>query len=296
MKRYRSLTDDQVEEFLTQGYILLRDCFANKEIVPGLRERAMESVGYRLDNPATWEKAYVRIPALDSFPMSEFAPKAWAAACELLGGEERVVPCDLTTYFYVNLSVRADEPWVPPGPDAPGYHKDGDYFRHFLDSPEQGLLTLVYWSDTVSQCGGTFVVPDSIQPVSRYLLDHPEGVMLNEYNFGSLAKECSKFSEVYGNTGDIALIHPFMLHATSQNMRRIPRFLTNPPIKLKEPMQFNREDPDDFSPVELAILRALGVDRLDFQPTSLREQVISKREKELMEEIRARNQSAPATS
>jgi hypothetical protein len=294
MKRYRYLTGEQVEEFLTHGYILLRDCFPRKEIVPSLRELAMESVGYKIDDPSTWEKGYIRIPALDSFPMSEFAPNAWAAACDLLGGEERVVPCDLTTYFYVNLRVRADEPWVPPGPDAPGYHKDGDYFRHFLDSPEQGLLTLVYWSDTQSQCGGTFVVPDSIKPVARYLLDHPEGVMLNEYTFGVLAKDCHEFTEVYGNTGDIALIHPFMLHATSQNMKCIPRFLTNPPIKLKEPMQFNRENPDDFSPVELAILRALGVERLDFKPTAPREQVISKREKEMMEEIRAREQAAQA--
>lgn len=291
-RTYRYLTDEQVEEFLTRGFILLRDCFPRKEIVPGLRERAMESVGYKMDDPTTWEKPYVRIPALDSFPMSEFAPKAWGAACELLGGEDRVVPCDLTTYFYVNLSVRADEPWMPPGPDAPGYHKDGDYFRHFLDSPEQGLLTLVYWSDTESQCGGTFVVSDSIKRVATYLAEHPEGVVLHEYNFGSLAKECHDFTEVYGNTGDIALIHPFMLHATSQNMRRIPRFLTNPPIKLKEPMQFNRDDPDDFSLVELAILRALGVDRLDFKPQAPREKVVSKREKEMMEEIRQREQKA----
>lgn len=39
-------------------------------------------------------------------------------------------------------------------------------------------------------------------------------------------------------------------------------------------MNFNRPDPADFSPVELAILRGLGVDRLDFRATAPREQVV----------------------
>ena len=59
----------------------------------------------------------------------------------------------------------------------------------------------------------------------------------------------------------------------SQNHRG-PRFITNPPIALREPLHFDRSDP---SPVELAVLRALGVERLEFRPTRERERVVPER-------------------
>ena len=32
-------------------------------------------------------------------------------------------------------------------------------FRHYLDSPEQGLLMLTYWGDVGPRSGGTFIAP-----------------------------------------------------------------------------------------------------------------------------------------
>jgi len=52
-----------------------------------------------------------------------------------------------------------------------------------------------------------------------------------------------------------------------------PRIVTNPPVWLKEPFNFHRANPDDYSLVERATLRALGVDYLDFQPAAPREGV-----------------------
>jgi hypothetical protein len=69
------------------------------------------------------------------------------------------------------------------------------------------------------------------------------------------------------------LLHPFTLHATSQNVLGVARFITNPPLALREPMRF---DPPQ-SLVERAILRGLGVDRLDFVPTAPRESVVPAR-------------------
>jgi hypothetical protein len=37
-------------------------------------------------------------------------------------------------------------------------------------------------------------------------------------------------------------------------------------------MKLDREDPDDFSLIELATLRGLGVDRYAFRPTAPREE------------------------
>ena len=43
-------------------------------------------------------------------------------------------------------------------------------------------------------------------------------------------------------------------------------------------MKFDRDDPADHSLVERAVLRALGVDRLAFRPSALRERVVPERE------------------
>jgi hypothetical protein len=47
--------------------------------------------------------------------------------------------------------------------------------------------------------------------------------------------------------------------------------MSNPPIVLKEPMNLNRDNPEDFSLLERATLHYLGLERLDFQPTAPRE-------------------------
>jgi len=48
--------------------------------------------------------------------------------------------------------------------------------------------------------------------------------------------------------------------------------MTNPPVVLKEPMNFNRDDPADFSLLEQATLHYLGLERLDFQPPGPRDE------------------------
>jgi hypothetical protein len=68
-----------------------------------------------------------------------------------------------------------------------------------------------------------------------------------------------------------------MLHATSQNVIQQGRLITNPPIALRQPMQFDREDPASFSAVERAVLRGLGVDRFSFERTGERETVVPER-------------------
>jgi hypothetical protein len=65
--------------------------------------------------------------------------------------------------------------------------------------------------------------------------------------------------------------------AVSQNHRGPPRFITTPPIALEERMRFDRDDSAEHSPVERAVLRALGADRLDYRPAVPREDVVPER-------------------
>jgi hypothetical protein len=66
-----------------------------------------------------------------------------------------------------------------------------------------------------------------------------------------------------GNVGDVILLHPLMVHSVSVNSLRNPRFITNPPVMLRDSFRFNRKNPNDFSLVERKTLQSLGVDRLD---------------------------------
>lgn len=286
----------QVEQFLDQGFVTLPGCFS-PERAQELTDRAFTRLGYDKNDPATWEQSRVHMPTLESWEVREFAPQAWAAMCQLLGGEERIrQPSTFGDAFIVNFRDGADRPWEGPSPQTRGWHKDGDFFRHFLDSPEQGLLPLVLWSDVAPQGGGTFFAKDSIPVVARFLAERPEGVLPGQFPFGELIAQCHDFAECTGRAGDITLLHPFVLHASSQNHSGKPRFLTNPPVALKEPMQFNRPNEADHSPVERAILRALGVDRLDYRPTGSRERVIPERERRQQQRLEEEKKRLAAVS
>ncbi|WP_369056364.1 phytanoyl-CoA dioxygenase family protein [Kineococcus terrestris] len=268
------LSDEQVEHFLDKGYVVLEGCFDAERARPVV-ERAWQRLGVDPDDPSTWTRPRVHLPSEQHVDAAEFAPRAYRAACQLLGGEDRVrTPWHWSDGIIANLGVGADRPFEEPSADVPGWHKDGDFFRHFLDSPEQGLLTIVLWTDVHSRGGGTFVATDSVGVVARFLAEHPEGVLPDDLQQTKLIRQCREFTELTGKQGDVVLLHPFVLHATSQNVLRAQRLITNPPLSLREPMDFGRSDP---SPVERAVLRGLGVDRLDFRPTAPREDVVPER-------------------
>ena len=54
--------------------------------------------------------------------------------------------------------------------DLENWHNDGDFFVHFLDSPEQALLVIPLWSDIVSKAGGTAICTDGIKHIAKLLV------------------------------------------------------------------------------------------------------------------------------
>jgi hypothetical protein len=290
MAAYRVLTEAQAGQFVEKGYVIIEGCFPKAAAQPWV-DLAFKRLGYDPQDRSTWKEPYLFIPGMNSAPVETFAPKAFNAILDVMGGSERINTARLVwgDWFIINFHLGADQPWQPPSRAVGGWHKDGDFFRHFLDSPEQGLLTVVMWTDIYPQGGGTFIAPDSIGPVARYLVEHPEGVLPD--SFGHLIAHCNEFLELTGQTGDVALLHPFMLHAASGNPSGRARFMTNPPVALRAPMNFNRANPDEFSLVERAVLRGLGVERLDFQPTVPRERIVPervRRQQQMLEEQKAR--------
>ncbi len=285
------LSSSDIEHFLENGYVVIREALPREATEQGVAE-AFSRAGLDRQAPKTWPQKPIHLGCSHWWNVTEFAPKVWAATCQLLGGKERIkTPYEFGNSYIMNLGWRADEPYLPPGPDCPGWHKDGDSFLHFLDSPEQGLLSIVAWTDVVSKGGSTYIATDSVGVVARYLAEHPEGVHPNTFGELRLIDQCKRFAEATARAGDVFLLHPYMLHASSQNLLRVERIITNPPAYLKEPMQFNRERAADFSPVEQAVLRGLRVERLDFKPTAPRQVIVPKRvanQARLLEEERTR--------
>jgi hypothetical protein len=280
-----ALTGAQVQSFLDNGYLIVRDCL-DLDVAQRWTTQAYERLGYDPHDPATWAKDIVWMDHHQQRPVRELAPKAWDTLLAVVGGEARLETrvmgkprthfSSINSFawsdaFIINFRRGADQLWQPPSARVSGWHKDGSYFRHFLDSPEQALLTIVLWSDMRHQGGGTFIAPDSVRVVARLLAEHPEGLEPGEIDFQALVGECRRFEELTGNAGDLIILHPFMLHASSQNVLGVPRFMTNPPIVLKEPLNYNRANPAEFSLLERATLHYLGVERLDFRPTQPRE-------------------------
>lgn len=292
------LSAADIEHFLEYGFVIVPEAMP-REVCEAAVVEAFERCGYDRRNPDTWVEKKIHLGTSRATEVKDIAPKAWAATCQLLGGVERVrQPYNYSNAYILNLGVGADEPHRPPSPDCPGWHKDGDFFRHFLDSPEQGLLTIVAWSDVIERGGATYIATDSVSVVARRLAEHPEGLLPSEIGTAQLIQQCSRFAEATARAGDVYLLHPYMLHTHSQNTVQVERIITNPPAMLKEPMNFNRPD-GAYSPVERAVLRALGVDRYDFQPTAPREGVIPerhKRQKKMMEEEEARRRANEAAA
>lgn len=74
--------------------------------------------------------------------------------------------------FIVNLGTPQGEgKYIEPD----GWHVDGDFFAHFLDSPEQALLVLPLFTDVRPGGGATALCPAALTEIARYLYEHPEG-------------------------------------------------------------------------------------------------------------------------
>ena len=268
MSDLNSISAEQREQFVSEGYIVLRGVFSAEDSRSWVRAECARA-GYDLDDPLTWSQPYARIPTERKEALSEFAPEAWKAACDLMGGEDKIEGKVKISLFAVNLTQGADKPFEAPSPETPGWHKDGWHFRHFLDSYEQGLLGIPLLTDVLPQGGATFIAVGSVGPVARYLASRPEGVHPYDFPVKELIADGCTLIEATGKAGDFYLLHPYMLHAVSQNVLRRPRAISNLLFELKEPMQFDRED-GNFSPVEAAVLRGLGKERYPFTPAGER--------------------------
>ena len=272
-----TLSSAQIEQFLARGFLKIEGAVA-RDVALEWGARGWNRIGADADDVATWTRERHHLPYENRFSVREHAPAAYEAAAQLAGADWNCPDWDWGDAFIFNLGDKSGAPWQAPADLERGWHSDGDFFQHYLDSPEQALLTIVLWTDVKPYGGATYLACDSVGVMARYLAAHPEGVAPNGFPFLELKNQCHDFEEATGRAGDVFLMHPLLLHSASRNQTRAQRIISNPVSYLKLPMNFNRENPANFSLVERAVLKGLGVEKYNFQPTGSRERIVPQRE------------------
>jgi hypothetical protein len=182
---YKVLSSNQVEQFMELGWVKLEEGFARKDALAGqdylwgkLAER-----GVHRDDSSSWTQPMVRINEVYESPeFQRCNTLRMAEAIEDLIGEGRWATRSVYGeteslsgfgWWPVNFAFEAEKPWDVP---AYGWHWDGSHFRHFVDSPDQGLLCLCLFSEIGPKGGGTLIAEGSHKLVAKFLAQHPEGL------------------------------------------------------------------------------------------------------------------------
>lgn len=272
----RTLGAAEIEQFLTDGFAVVRGCFdrelaarwvadANRRIrdEPERWVRAYDPSDpskslrdYDPNRPDTWTWDRIDLQGNQTVVIEEFAPRAWGAILDLLGGPERIKTKTWTNYLIANFCADAHLDVPGPAPDWLSWHIDDPSPVTRLDRITNGLVGIALFSDLLPRSGNTWLAPDSVARVARELAAHPEGVDFCTNRGSSITVHCQRFHEVTGEAGDMLLMHPLMMHSASPNRSGRIRWMGNPMIYLERPLEPLRPIAE-LSPVELAIRRAI---------------------------------------
>jgi hypothetical protein len=245
----------EIEQFIESGYAIVRQAFP-AELAAEIRALVWKEINLDPDDRSTWKQPTVHLKKfLTGMPFEAvYTPRLRAAIDEVLGAERWILP-NRSGWWPIRFPGFDSPPWRPP---QTGWHIDGNQFHHHINSPDQGFLGILIFSDIESGDGGTAISVGSHKITARILTEaEPAGLEAGELSKRVVARPRGEVVEITGSPGDVALLHPFMLHSASANTGGRVRIITNKCITLKEPMNLDRADASQYSPVELAIVRAL---------------------------------------
>jgi len=275
----RSSSDKETwtDEFLQTGMAVVENAL-DRDFCEQVVTESLARIGVEEGDPATWRRGWHNLPATKVYQLEEVAPLAADALFELVGPPEGLKFYGLPDNLIINFPDPDAEWWPPAAKDAhlTGWHKDGDWFRHFLDSPEQGMLGIIFWRDVKENQGATYVLADSIEPIARILAAHPEGLD-PPLNLINAVRACRAPRALTGRQGTIIWAHPYLVHTASVNATASLRIISNTSVMLREALRFEQDR--NHTPLERSILACLGRESLSWRPTAPRTRVISTRER-----------------
>lgn len=86
MSNYKHLSDQQINSFVNDGFVVIRDCF-NAEQAQWFIKDIWTRLGYDPDDVSTWKEEKINMPSHKKSPGQKLAPEAWGAMCELVAAK-----------------------------------------------------------------------------------------------------------------------------------------------------------------------------------------------------------------
>jgi hypothetical protein len=173
---FKVLNAEQVASFMKHGFLRLPGAIP-LENCDRFTQHVWQRLGMDPNDKSTWTKEWYPMAKLNVVPAKEIAPAAWAAICELCGGEERIAKGGemWTDGFIMNFGSEKDDGKPVQPKELKRWHVDGDFFAHFLDSPEQALLVIPCWSDVKPNSGATWICDQGPKIIGQRLVRLDEG-------------------------------------------------------------------------------------------------------------------------
>ena len=257
------LTAAQLTAFLQDGFLKLESAFS-PQIAGEARAILWRDTGCDPDQPATWTRPVVWLGDYAQEPFRIAAnTKVLHAAFDQLVGIGRWVPRTSLGSFPVRFP-HVDDPggtgWhvdasFPPEEEAASYLQ----WRINFKSKGRALLMLFLFSDVGEDDAPTRIRIGSHLQVARLLKPAGEAGM-SALELGPAAEGAThglREMSATGLAGTVYLCHPFLVHAAQPHRGTRPRFMAQPPLHPKLPLELERSD-GQYSLVEKAILLGLS--------------------------------------
>lgn len=255
-----ALSDEQVQHFITEGFVRVDRAFP-RALADEARSILWHDLPGQPDDPATWRRPVVRLAMYTARPFVEAAQTPiLRSAFDQLVGVGRWLPCLAMGTFPVRFPSEddpGDTGWhidVSFGTDAPDFLD----WRANIHSRGRSLLMLFLFSDVGEADAPTRIRAASHVQVARALAPAGDaGLSLRELM--PCVEQTHGQPEVLacGEAGTVYLCHPFLVHSAQPHRGTRPRFLAQPPLLPRLPLQLERQD-GDYSALELSIRRALA--------------------------------------
>lgn len=113
---------------MQHGFVVVHDCFTAEAAAEWTRD-VWTRLGMSPTDKTTWTRERTNMPEHRRLSVPEFAPRAWDAICDLVGGEDRVTDTSRgwNDSFIVNLGTAEGEGKEYAPKELEGWHVDGEF-------------------------------------------------------------------------------------------------------------------------------------------------------------------------
>lgn len=260
----KQLSIGELREFNDNGFLILRGVF-DRGLAQSISPRVWNEMKELQDAPLTWTEP-IRIveKVLGNLPIDEILTERYRASLDDLCGSGK---------WETNRGVGY---WVNIFPQWPASHLKPQPVDFHIDTKTSadpnaanlGLVGMEFFSDVEAGGGGTGIRVGSHREVARIAADTGFQMIDDELALRALGPtQHLPVVQITARAGDVLLMHPFTMHASTSNVTHSVRLAANRPISLFDPMSFIRNDPSSYSPVEWAVVDSLkDLTRKDTDP------------------------------